>query len=408
MMPATAPGARRRPDAGYSLLEMLVATGILVVVTGSIFGLLNPAQGTYRAQPEVSDMQQRLRVAVESMQRDLFMAGGGTYQGAINGSLLNYFAPILPHSVGTLAPGSPDDPNPQAITIMYVPPTNSQTSISNDMPNESAELKVDAQPGCPEGNSLCGFEIGMRALIFDPTGAYDIFTVTQVQDDALHLQHRDDKFTTAYPTGAWITQIASHTYYLNANERRLYHYDGYQSNLPLVDNVVGLQIEYYGEPMPSVLRKPVTDPVGPWTTYGPKPPALGVNYGSDDWGAGENCLFQVVNGQQVPRLADLLGGNAPGALVPIPYTMLNDGPWCPGYSNDHGDELPNRFDADMLRVRKIRVTLRVQVGPESLRGTNPEGQTLFTNPGSATTGTAYVPDQEIRFEVTPRNLNIGR
>ena len=401
-------GVRGKADAGFSLLEMMIATAIMVVVMGSVFSLLNPSQGTYRAQPEVSDMQQRLRVAVESMQRDLFMAGGGTYQGAINGALINYFSPILPHSVGTLVPGSPDNPNPQAITIMYVPPTTSQTTIRTDMPNESAELKVTAQPGCPIGDVLCGFEEGMRALIFDPSGAYDIFTITNVQDDALHLQHRDDRFTTTYNTGAWITQIASHTYYLNADERRLYHYDGYQGNLPLVDNVVGLEFEYFGEPMPAVLRKPVTDPVGPWTTYGPKPPPLGTNYTSDDWGDGENCMFQVVNGQQVPRLADLLGGNPAGTLVPIPYSMLNDGPWCPGHGNDKGDELPNRYDADMLRVRKIRVTIRVQVGPESLRGQNPSGQTLFSNPGSSKSGNTYVADQEVRFEVTPRNMNIGR
>jgi len=248
----------------------------------------------------------------------------------------------------------------------------------------------------------------MRALIFDPSGAYDIFTVTQVQDDALHLQHRDDKFTTAYNSGAWITEIASHTYYLNEAEHRLYHYDGYQSNLPLVDNVVDLRFEYFGEPIPPMLRKPVSDPVGPWTTYGPKPPPLGTNYSSDDWGAGENCLFQVVNGQQVPRLPDLSAGAPAGSLVPIPYNQLNDGPWCPGSTNDSGDTLPNRYDADMLRVRKIRVTLRVQVAPDSLRGVNPNGQTLFMNPGTAKAGNAYVPDQEIRFEVTPRNMNIGR
>jgi hypothetical protein len=115
-----------------------------------------------------------------------------------------------------------------------------------------------------------------------------------------------------------------------------------------------------------------------------------------------------VNGQQVPRLPDLSAGAPTGALVEIPYSELSDGPWCPGHNNDKGDDLPNRYDADMLRVRKIRVTLRVQVGPESLRGINPNGKTLFANPGSAKTGSAYVPDQEIRFEVTPRNMNIGR
>ena len=80
---------------------------------------------------------------------------------------------------------------------MYVPPTNSQTSIATDMPNESAELKVTQQPGCPAGKTSAGSRQGMRALIFDPSGAYDIFTITQVQDSALHLQHRDDKFTTS-------------------------------------------------------------------------------------------------------------------------------------------------------------------------------------------------------------------
>jgi hypothetical protein len=373
-----------------------------------VFSLLNPAQGTYRTQPEVSDMQQRLRVAVDALQRDLVMAGAGTYSGSINGALDNYFSPLLPHTVGTLVPGSPDQPNPAAITIMYVPPTNSQTSITTDMPNESAELKVAAQPGCPLADQLCGFDVGMRALIYDPSGAYDIFTITQVQDNALHLQHRDDKFTTSYSSGAWITEVASHTYYLNQAEHRLYYYDGYLTNLPLVDNVVDLRFDYFGEPMPPVLRKPVTDPVGPWTTYGPRPPPVGVNPSSDDWPAGENCTFKLDNGLQVSRLGNWLGGSPPGTLVPIPYSALNDGPWCPGHTNQGGELLPNRYDADMLRVRKIRVTLRVQVGPDSLRGTNPPGKTLFMNPGTSTSARTYVPDQEIRFEVTPRNMNIGR
>jgi|GEM_PF-2034427 len=398
----------RRREAGFSLVEMMVATAILLAVTGGIFSLLNPSQGTYRAQPEVSDMQQRLRVAVDSLQRDLIMAGAGTYSGSAVGALGNFFAPILPHTVGTMVPGSPDNPNPSAITIMYVPPTAAQSTISTDMPNESAELKVTAMAGCPQGEELCGFEIGDRALIFNAEGAYDIFTVTQVQDDALHLQHRDNRFTTTYVASSYITKIASHTYYLNRDERRLYHYDGYQTNLPVVDNVVDLRFEYFGEPMPPALRKPLTDTVGPWTTYGPKPPKLGDDITSDDWPAGENCTFKLSGGLQVPRMEDWLNGAPPGTLVPISYDELKDGPWCPGMTTDKGAELPNRYDADMLRVRKVRVTLRVQVGSDSLRGGNPPGRTLFVNPGSSRRGETYVPDQEIRFEVTPRNMNIGR
>ena len=43
----------------------------------------------------------------------------------------------------------------------------------------------------------------------------------------------------------------------------------------------------------------------PPTTYGPKPPALGVNNAADTWPAGENCAFMVSGGQQVPRMATL-------------------------------------------------------------------------------------------------------
>ncbi|HXE79672.1 MAG TPA: prepilin-type N-terminal cleavage/methylation domain-containing protein [Vicinamibacterales bacterium] len=401
----------RRSEAGFSLFEMLVATAIMVIVTGAIFGLLDPSHGTYRTQPEVSDMQQRLRVAIDALERDLSMAGAGTYTGSAQGALANFFAPILPYSVGTMvSEGSPENPVDTAITIMYVPPTPAQTSLSSPMPNESAELKVRKQPNCPpdKKQQLCGFESGMRVLIFDDRGAFDVFTITHVQDAALHLQHRDDKFTTEYATDAYITAVESHTYYFNATERRLYHYDGYKSNVPVVDNVVALRFEYFGEPMPPALRKPVTDTVGPWTTYGPKPPPAGTDHESDDYGAGENCVFMLSGGTHVPRLEDWLGGAAPGTLVPIPLEAFSDGPWCPGQTNKRGNLLPNRFDADLLRVRRVRVTVRVQAGDETLRGTNPDGRTLFVNPGKSKGGAAWVPDQEIRFEVTPRNMNIGR
>jgi hypothetical protein len=39
-----------------------------------------------------------------------------------------------------------------------------------------------------------------------------------------------------------------------------------------------------------------------------------------------------------------------------------------------------------------------------LRGTG----ALFTKAGNAKGGDMWVPDQELRFEVTPRNMNLGR
>ena len=48
---------------------------------------------------------------------------------------------------------------------------------------------------------------------------------------------------------------------------------------------------------------------------------------------------------------------------------------------------PNRYDADLLRVRAIRVTLRVQAGNPQLRGALGAGEdVLFARPGTSRGG----------------------
>jgi hypothetical protein len=51
------------------------------------------------------------------------------------------------------------------------------------------------------------------------------------------------------------------------------------------------------------------------------------------------------------------------------------------------------------------VNLRVQVGKPTLRG---PASVLFAKGGTSTGGYKLVPDQEIRFDVAPRNMNLGR
>jgi hypothetical protein len=102
---------------------------------------------------------------------------------------------------------------------------------------------------------------------------------------------------------------------------------------------------------------------------------------------------------QVPRLSVL--DTDPGRIAPMLLTeaQLTDGPWCPDPNN------ANRFDADLLRVREIVVTLRVETSVDALRG---PASALFTRGGTAKSATKFLPDQEIRFQVAPRNLNLGR
>ncbi len=362
-----------RTQRGYTLVELLISTAIMITVTGAIFSLMNPAQGSAQVQPEVADLQQRMRVGTETLFKELVMAGAGVYQGATTGSLINFFAPILPRRIGQVSP----DPSTgtgsfrsDAITLVYIPNSYSQTLIDANMPNVSAELKVKNQQNCPQGQNLCGFKVGMGVAIFDTSGNFDTFTVTEVQSAAGHLQHRGQQFSKEYGVGSQVTEIVSYTYYLDRTTNQLRRYDGVQTDVPLVDNVVDLRFDYFGDPQPP--RAP-TPPIGT-----------------------ANC---VVDRSTDPSGVPLLPVLTPtdGSLVALTAAMLTDGPYCGGSGN--------QYDADLLRVRKLRVTLRMQVTNPALRGgTAVDGTTQRYGAG----GERYVPDYIVSFDVSPRNMNLSR
>lgn len=403
---------RHADERGFTLVELLVSVAIMIGVTGVIFAIVDPSRGTYRQQPEVSDMQQRLRVGTTFLSNDLMMAGAGVPSGSeLMGALMNYFAPIEPHRLGLIDNDTAAGVfyRPDAITLRWIPPNAPMTTIRENMPQPSSELKVNEQINCPPDSplNLCGFTAPSRAVIFDDTGSLDVFTITHVQDDALHLQHRPlsgsaspNDLSKKYTVGAQIAQIVQKTYYRDAVANQLRYYDGDERDEAVIDNVVDLRFEYFGDPRPAFLIKPVTDEDPPWTTYGPKPPALGTTpQASWGWPAGENCIFFVDGGTgtHAPRLPDLAPGSH--ALLLMNEAMLTDGPWCPNATS------PNRYDADLLRIRKIGVVLRVQVESADFRG--PAG-ILFRNAGTGINARTMVPDQEVRFEIAPRNFNLGR
>ncbi len=280
---------------------------------------MNPAQGNAQAQPEVVDIQQRMRLGTDALFKDMIIAGAGPYQGPVTGSLVNFFASVLPRRTGDLSPDPTTGPGSfttDKITLTYIPNSYSQTTLSAAMPSQSAELKVTDQPNCPKGEELCGFKEGMDVIIFDMSGNYDTFTITEVQDPAAHLQHRGQDLNYSYGVGASVTQVVSDTFYLNRATNQLMQYDGHLKETPLVDNVVDLRFDYFG------------DTVGPTQ---PKPP-LGV----------ANCLYDAAgNFLARPTLAA-----TEGSLAALTSAMLSDGPYCGA-----GD---NQFDVDLLRVRKVQ------------------------------------------------------
>jgi hypothetical protein len=347
------------------MIEMLVSLLMALVVSGAVLGLLFANVTTGRTAPEVVDIQQRARAAQELLSRDLYMAGAGVNLGSAAGSLQQYFPSVLPRRAGLQADAF-DTARSDAITLIYVPQSVSQATLQLPLaPGD--DLRVHAWPNCPS-DPLCGLSAGASLIVFDRLEHADAFTLTQVLTDSGHLRSWQASHAAfSYPADSVVAEAEWHTYYLDASSRQLRHFDGYLTDIPVIDDVVGLDFEYVGDPDPPRSPKP----------------SLGVS----------NCLYEA-SGAYRGGLTTL--GTNGGSLAVLPLDLFRDGPWC-------GDG-ENRFDADLLRIRKVTVTLRMQVGNDMMRGQSAD----FAVTGRSRSAARNLPDYTLSFDVAPRNLGIGR
>ena len=395
----TGRGVSRRSQAGFSLVESLFGTLVLMTVTAAVLALLDPSTGAFGTQPEAADVHQRVRVAASALTADLAHAGAPAYGGSLAGGLMDHLAPVLPHRTG------PDGDPPgtfrsDVVTVMYVPSVPAQSRVRRVRPDTRTDTIIEMAAGCGGARQdlHCGFRSGMRVVLLGAPGTWDVRTVALVEGDALHLGAGPPLSSSYDGADAVAAQLESHTYYLRtdraARTYQLMRYDGASTDLPVVDDVVKLQFKYWGVAAPPqfVAGAP---PEERRTTYGPRPPALTEASGTA-WPDGESCTFAVADGAHVSRLP-VLPADASG-LVELDAASLTDGPWCPDAART------GRFDADLLRVRRIHVVLRVQAAAASFRG---PASSLFMHAGTARPS-RYVPDVEIRFDVSPRNMSLER
>ena len=64
-------------QAGFSLVELLIAMVVTLIVTGAVFGLMVSGQTAFRREPDLTDRQQNIRMAMDLIQRDITTAGMG-------------------------------------------------------------------------------------------------------------------------------------------------------------------------------------------------------------------------------------------------------------------------------------------------------------------------------------------
>jgi prepilin-type N-terminal cleavage/methylation domain-containing protein len=390
-------------DRGFTLVECVVAAGLLLVILSALAAQLAPADGAFATQSETSDEQQRLRAAVDAIAREIERAGARAWASVDSGGLLRLAPPVLPYRVGLRGADAPGTFRPDAISILTAADVPAaEMTIAQPMPAHTDVTRISPGPGCPQADPLCALAVDADVIVADGAGAFDLFSVTDVTAPTIVLRHDGVDGPSVYATGSVLSPVAVRTFYRRpataSRPPQLVRYDGAAGpDVPVVDHVVDFIVTYFADPNPPRLLRPLSDQVGPWTSYGPKPRPSDTSV--VPFLAGSSCLF-IENGTPIatPRLAPLgVGGGT--ALVPIGADQLTDGPWCP-------DEIaPSRYDADLFRIRSLAVTIRVESALDALRG--PAGP-LFARGGTARSADRYVPDLEIRTRITPVNLAPGR
>jgi type II secretory pathway pseudopilin PulG len=315
-----------RSEAGYTFIELLVASALLLMLTAVTCQVLLDARATIDVSSERADVQQRARVALETLTSHIRGAGAGPDRGSAAGRLQKWAPPVLPGWSGEAGPSS-------ALTMVQVLEAVAPATLAFDAPAGTAALDFEYARGCA---APCGFFDRMTVLVADGYGDFDVFALTRVEGTSAVVRRLAVGTGASYARGSPVLPVDLRTYYLKADSRELRVFDGDRSDLPVVNDVVELSFEYAAE--------------------------------GDE-----------------------------GALEWLNPLALQDGPWSGAGSQP--------FDVDLLRLRAVRITCRLQAGSVAHRGTDPR---WFRNPGVALQSSQLVKDVVFRTTVAPPNLGAGR
>jgi prepilin-type N-terminal cleavage/methylation domain-containing protein len=126
-------------ESGFSLLELLVAMAVTLVVTGAVYGLLAGGQNAFTREPELTDRQQNIRLAMDIITRDLASAGEGM--------------PAFLQTFGRFKNGAGPA---SALTACAECPS----ALNGE---KTDELEVIANPTNEDAEAVCGYDAGSAA-----------------------------------------------------------------------------------------------------------------------------------------------------------------------------------------------------------------------------------------------------
>ena len=216
-----------------TLVETLVSTALTLMVTGAVLTLANAGQTIARTQPEAADVQQRARLALQTLGGELRGAGAGLDRGALAGPLVRYFPPIEPAIDG-------------GITLWSITHAEAQGLVAAPVNQGATAVVLADSASCLSGEGACGFESGASAIAFTADGCRTVFRLSAVADATLRLTAPLTGCT--LDAGSAVGQGEVRTFYVDSAARQLIRRDEITgSTTPVLDGVAAMTTTYFAD-----------------------------------------------------------------------------------------------------------------------------------------------------------------
>ena len=246
------PAARSLSSAaGFTFIELLVASAMFVAMAGAMIELARAAQMASTAIGDAADVQQKMRVAADAIQHDLSVAGAGSALPAGGGSLARFLPSIRP-SAG-IAGDSDISFAPDRVTILYTPSTRTRTRTLSQRraPEYRSEARRRARRPRAAGSSATCVRSSSIARVRDLVTTCLRWPTRLVRSWHVRPMREASRVPTPrVPTWSKSSIIRPTWMESDPSNIRLMRGDG-KTAFPLVDGVRDLHFTYYADPDPA-------------------------------------------------------------------------------------------------------------------------------------------------------------
>jgi hypothetical protein len=250
-------------------------------------------------------------------------SGGGPPVEPASIRLSSWLPPILPRVVGLDGADRDDSAATDRLSILTVADGAPQAAVRRLPPRWAFR----PGPTCPAVVDGCGLRDGMPVLWLEARPGLQLG-----EADAVDAASLDVLGVTPAADAALVAGVEVVSYRFDAARGELLRGRAGGRGLAVAGHVAAFAVELWGDGDP---------PTGP--RFAP----------------GDETCVTLADGR--PRLAAWAAPGAPSIRLDI--ARLSDGPWC--------GTAPFRFDADLFRVRRVRVRLRLEADGDAVRGRDP-------------------------------------